>query len=204
MEESYVQHKGLMAGSNPTILPRMPVPGRAPGFKHKPRKRTDLTAAYLCTAIILVLATGLPWARRWALSGCAIESLALIFGEGLNSRIFSGVPLWTFLASLNVVYAVTSTSWLLYGIFAAACYPLVFLTCLCQFHMVANFTRKILRKVLRQLHFTRDKIALFNIPALQIDTEVDGLFVLRGLTLSLSTLTIEAHGIELGKSIRRA
>jgi hypothetical protein len=58
--------------------------------------------------------------------------------------------------------------------------------------------RKGLRKVLKQLSFINDKIALFNLPALEIDTEVDGLMVVRGVTISLSSLTIIAHGIEVG------
>lgn len=43
-----------------------------------------------------------------------------------------------------------------------------------------------------------DKIALFDIPALEIDTEVDGLMVIRAVTFSLSTLTLVAHGVEVG------
>lgn len=77
-------------------------------------------------------------------------------------------------------------------------YPCIGFTCLFQFMFVANAARKCLRKVLTQLHFTRDKIALFNLPALEINTDVDGLLVVRGLTIELSSLTIVAHGIELG------
>ena len=47
---------------------------------------------------------------------------------------------------------------------------------------------------------TAGRIALFNLPALEIDTDVDGLFVIRGVTFSLSSFTLVAHGIELGKS----
>lgn len=59
--------------------------------------------------------------------------------------------------------------------------------------------RRGLRKVLGgQPHLIRDKLALFNLPALEIDTDVDGLFVIRGMTISFSTLTLTVHGIELG------
>jgi hypothetical protein len=51
---------------------------------------------------------------------------------------------------------------------------------------------------LRDLHFINDQIAFFDLPALEIDTEVKGLFVIRGVTLSLSTLTLVAHGVEAG------
>ena len=44
-----------------------------------------------------------------------------------------------------------------------------------------------LRGLPKQLHFVDDKPALFNIPALEIDVDVDGLTI---MTISLSTLTI--------------
>ena len=43
--------------------------------------------------------------------------------------------------------------------------------------------------------------ALFTLPALEIDQDVDGLLVIRGITISLSSLTIVAHGIELGMKL---
>jgi len=63
---------------------------------------------------------------------------------------------------------------------------------------VGNLTRKGLRALLKQLHFIDDKIAFFNIPALEIDTDVDGLMVLRGVTFSLSNLSFVVHGVEVG------
>lgn len=70
--------------------------------------------------------------------------------------------------------------------------------CLFQFPVVGNFVRRNLRALLKELHFVDDKIAFFNIPALEIDTEVDGLLVLRGITFSLSTLSFVVHGVEVG------
>ena len=55
-----------------------------------------------------------------------------------------------------------------------------------------------LRSLLRQLHFVNDEIAFFDIPALEIDTTVAGLMVIRGMSISLSTLTIIVHGVEVG------
>lgn len=52
--------------------------------------------------------------------------------------------------------------------------------------------------VLQELQFIDDKVAFFNIPALEIDTDVDGLMVLRGVTFSLSTLSFVVHGVEVG------
>ena len=52
----------------------------------------------------------------------------------------------------------------------------------------------------RKVHFFHDKTAFFNIPALEIDTDVDGLMVIGGFPISSSefTITIVAHGMELG------
>ena len=58
--------------------------------------------------------------------------------------------------------------------------------------------RKLFRRFLAEIDFIHDKIAFFDIPALEIDTEVDGLMVIRGLTFCLSTLEIVAHGVEVG------
>lgn len=174
---------------------------RFPGTK-TPRtpKQPGLTSPLLATAALAVLVATLDWPRRWLSSGCAFETLVILYGEGTGTRIFNRIPLWTLLASLNLVYAICSTSWLLFSVFTVVTYPCIGCTCLFQFAFVANAARKCLRKVLKQLHFTRDKIALFNLPALEINTDVDGLLVVRGLTIELSSLTIVAHGIELGMS----
>ena len=100
--------------------------------------------------------------------------------------------------TLHLIYAIASTSWLLYWVFAALCYLSIFLTCLFQYQIVGDFVRKKSRFLLKQLHFIDDKIAFFHIPALEIDTEVDGLMVLRGITFSLSTLSFTVHGVEVG------
>ena len=55
-----------------------------------------------------------------------------------------------------------------------------------------------MRALIKQLHFIDDKIAFFDIPAQEIDTEVDGLMVLRGVTFCLSTLSFVVHGVEVG------
>ena len=164
------------------------------------RAARGLSVPVLATSLVLVLVSTLQWTRRWLYSGCAVESLLIVYGYGTGSRILPSVHLWTLLASVNLIYAVCSTSWLLYGFFTAVCYPCVLFTCLTQSTMAANLVRRSLRRWLRQLHFTRDKIALFDLPALELDTDVDGLFVVRGITISLSSLTIVAHGIELGTS----
>ncbi|KAK5714622.1 hypothetical protein LTR15_010804 [Elasticomyces elasticus] len=190
-----------MANQHPIMaMPRRSETRHAQEDK-KQRQATGLALPLLLTSIVAVLVAGTDWAQRWLFSGCAIESLLVIYGAGRGSRIFSDVPLWTLLATGNLLYAIASTSWLLYGIFSTLCYPTIAITCLIQFDSVATFARKNLRKILKQLHFTRDKIALFNLPALEIDTDVHGLMVIRGITISLSRLTIVAHGVELGMKL---
>jgi hypothetical protein len=99
---------------------------------------------------------------------------------------------------MRLAYSICATSWLLHGIFTVGCWPLILITCVFQFDAAARVVRKGLRRVLKNISFLDDKIALFDIPALEIDTEVDGLMVIRGVTISLSTLTLIAHGIEVG------
>lgn len=162
------------------------------------RETLGLTAPLLSTALSILLLATLDWPLRWLSSGCAVESLVIIYGATSGARIFPTIPLWTLLATLNLIYAICSTSWLLFAIFTAVSYPCVGFTCLFQFTSFANAARRGLRRVLKHLHFTRDRIALFNLPALEINTDVDGLLVIRGVSIELSSLTIVAHGIELG------
>ena len=138
------------------------------------------------------------WPQRWVLSGAPILTYCLLLGASKGYRILSFIPLWTLLTTLHLSYAVAATSWLLYWVFLVNCYPAIFLTCLFQFDSVADLVRKNLRLLLKQLQVVNDKLALFDIPALEIDTEVDGLMVVRGLTICLSSLTIIAHGVEVG------
>jgi hypothetical protein len=132
------------------------------------------------------------------MSGTPILSLVLLLGAAGGSQVLQFIPLWTILATLNLAYAVASTSWLLYIVLTAIMYPAILLTCVFQFDIVARLVRRTLRKAITQLQFVHDTIALFDIPALEIDVDVDGLMVVRALTVSLSTLTVVAHGIEVG------
>ncbi|KAL1883824.1 hypothetical protein VTK73DRAFT_7612 [Phialemonium thermophilum] len=148
---------------------------------------------------LTVLLLGLwTWPRRWALSGSPLLYFCILLGERHGSRVLPFANLWVLFATLNLTYVVCATSWLLYGAFAAATYVAIGLVSLYQFELVGNFVRRRLRALLRDLHFIDDKIALFDIPALEMDTDVDGLFVVRGVTLSLSSLSIVAQGIEVG------
>ncbi|KAG5953834.1 hypothetical protein E4U53_001907 [Claviceps sorghi] len=138
------------------------------------------------------------WARRWAISGAPVLTLLILQGEAHGGRILPFAHAWSLFTTVNLFYAIASTSWLLYWVFAGLCYPAILVTCLFQFEAVSACARRFLRVFIRQLHFIGDKVALFDIPALEIDTEVDGLMVIRGITFSLSTLSFEVHGVEVG------
>ncbi|KAH7024492.1 uncharacterized protein B0I36DRAFT_376469 [Microdochium trichocladiopsis] len=141
----------------------------------------------------------LPGFGRWLSSGTPVLAYAVLLGESHHHRILSFVPVWAMFAAVTLTYAVCSTSWLLYLVFTGLCWPTILVTCLRQFDAPGRLARRLLRKVfLRNLHFINDQIGLFNIPALEIDTEVKGLFVVRAITLSISTMTLVAHGVEAG------
>ena len=148
-----------------------------------------------CVALLLAL---FSWPWRWLISGAPVQTLLVLLGASQGARILPLLPLWTIISTLNLAYAVASTSWLLYACFIAGCYPAIFITCLFQFNIVAELVRRRLRFLLTRVHFVNDTIALFDIPALEIDTDVDGLMVIRGLTFSLSSLTLIAYGVEVG------
>ena len=132
------------------------------------------------------------------MSGAPLLQYFFLVGDANGCRVLPAFQLWPLLSTFNLLYSISSTSWLLYWVFTSLCYPAIFLVCLFQFSIVSDFARRNLRALLKELHFLDDKIAFFNIPALEIDTEVDGLMVLRGITFSLSTLSFVVHGVEVG------
>ncbi|WWC71785.1 uncharacterized protein I206_105744 [Kwoniella pini CBS 10737] len=158
---------------------------------------SKLTPVLFSAFLALAVATW-RWPVRWLVSGTPILTFCLLLGASNGDRILSIVPLWTLLTTINLAYAVASTSWLLYFDFTVTIYPAILLTCLFQFDWAARIARRALRKFVRQLQFVQDTVSLFDIPALEIDVDVDGLMVIRGLTISVSTLTVVAHGIEVG------
>lgn len=160
--------------------------------------RLGLLSPFRFAAITALLVALQQWPRRWLLSGAPILQFFILHGNSRGDRILPLTGLWSMFTTLHLIYAIASTSWLLYWVFAVLCYVSIFLTCLFQYQIVGDFVRKKSRFLLKQLHFIDDKIAFFHIPALEIDTEVDGLMVLRGITFSLSTLSFTVHGVEVG------
>jgi len=173
-------------------LPRKPVP-----FLDPPRiKPAKSITSLVCVAATLLGSVVLSW--RWTFSGTPLLLCSLFLGESNGYRVLPWVPLWAFFTTLNFAYAVATTSWLLWWVFAAMCYPAFLLSCLFQFDTAGQFARRRLRKMLWRMQFIQDTVGLFDLPALEIDTDTIGLFVLRGLTFSWSTLTGTAYGIEVG------
>ena len=185
---------GDLTVANPTL------PNDTMGAKQSDAKATAWKAMSPVVLFVglLPLAYGFDWSWRWLISGAPALTFVILLGDVNGRRVLPFVNTWTVLATVNLMYSIVSTSWLLYGVFMTLCYPATLLTCVFQFNFAAHLTRLALRLLIKQVHFIDDKVALFDIPALEIDTEVAGLLVLRGITLSLSSLTLTVHGVEVG------
>ena len=97
------------------------------------------------------------WVGSWVISGCALETLLL----WTSSTDHFSISNYLLVTSLNALYLLASTSWLFCLLFAAACWPLVALTCLVQYALVSSIMRDKLRRTLTNVHFHRDKVAMF-------------------------------------------
>ncbi|KAF2466225.1 uncharacterized protein BDR25DRAFT_377312 [Lindgomyces ingoldianus] len=176
-------------------------PPRIPQRKPVAKTTTSIILPLTPNVFIATVLLGAAFSRlvfRWIVSGAPLLAYSILLGESNGYRILPYIPKWTIFSTLNLVYAVAATSWLLYWVFAAFCYPSILLSCLFQFDAAAGLARWMFRTFLIDLHFINDKIAFFDLPALEIDTEVDGLMVIRGATFSFTTLTLTAHGVEAG------
>ena len=185
---------------NPVLIPRQRS-SNAPRTESV-AQRGSIPIGLLSLAILLLtLARTHLGIRRWVYSGTAIECLLITYGSFKGDILTYDHNLWVSLAVLNAFFAVSSTSWLLQPAFACGCYLAIILTSFSLFPATTYLARLCLGTISPRTYFSQDKIAYFNVPALQIDTEVNGLFVVRGITFSFSDLSIEAHGLELGTSI---
>ena len=182
----------------PKGITRKPVP-RSPTLAATMPEKPPPNRVYgtsICLALTLLGTALFHW--RWVLSGTPLLISLLAVGELNGKRTFPKVPLWLFALVLNSTYLVASTSWILYWAFVGTCYVAAMLSSIYQFTMVSKVLRRYLGNLLRECHFVQDSISLFDLPALEIDKDTVGLFVVRGLTFSISTLTATAYGIEVG------
>lgn len=141
------------------------------------------------------------WSWRWWISGAPLLTMALLSGK-LGRLSTSPTLLVCALALVNIVYALFSTSWLFYDFYIVVCYPTAFLLAVVSSRRLQRAARRFLRVVLRTFHFYEDKLAFFDLPALNIDDgEVPCLLVVRGFTFTVSSMTLEVHGVEVGVKI---
>ncbi|KAK4504912.1 hypothetical protein PRZ48_002875 [Zasmidium cellare] len=157
---------------------------------------TRLTAATLSTAVTIGLISIFSWASDWLYSGAAILSQLLVYDQARQTAAFPSTRPWMILAILNIIYAIASTSWLQYRIFATICWVIVLVTFVSIAPWASYASRAILRRLLTRAHLTSDVIAGFDLPALHLDIGLEGLLAVRGWTFSLWKMTLELHGVE--------
>lgn len=138
------------------------------------------------------------WASRWWLSGTPFLIFVLLSGK-IGALATSPKLLALSIININIGYALCSTSWLFYDLFLISCYPIASVLAILSSRRLQRQCRKLLRLLLRNFHFYEDKLAFFEIPALDIDDgDVPVLLVIRGFTFTLSTMTLVVHGVEVG------
>ena len=163
---------------------------------------TRLKGVLLCTSVVIFLAATLPWAQRWLFSGCPIEALLVLYGRAVNEpgSAFEFISLTSTLPCLNLVYAVASTSQLLYTCFSVLCWVSVASTGLLLFPSAWMLVVRGLFSLFRPFSRVTDSKTFKEWPALQFEaTVLSGLLVVRSLTVNISSLRIEARGIEAGE-----
>ncbi|KAJ3572429.1 hypothetical protein NPX13_g5054 [Xylaria arbuscula] len=189
------------AQNTPRVIPRKPVPERSsapPTTSAVASSRHPVRSAALLAYFVGTLLGTLVLSWRWLISGTPLLLLSLVGGEWHQRRVVPWAPLWTVFIALNFAYVAALTSWLLMWAYIAVCYSATILSCLFQFEFAASLARASAGKLLQDVLFVKDTIGLFDLPALEIDSDTTGLFVVRGLTFSLSTLTATVYGIEVG------
>ncbi|CCG84440.1 protein of unknown function [Taphrina deformans PYCC 5710] len=149
----------------------------------------------IMSALCLVL---YDWSARWALSGAPLLCFVLLSGRlGWLSKS-PKLLLWT-LFNVNAAYALLSTSWLFYDFYVVTSYPTIFVLAILSSKRLQKLVRKTLGFLLSGFNFNEDKLAFFDLPAIDIDDgDVPCLLVIRGFTFSLSTMTFVVHGVEVG------
>lgn len=154
---------------------------------------------FLIMALLALPLYTWPW--RWWHSGAPLLSMALLSGRlGRLSKSPSLLILSLFI--VNFAYVLFSTSWLFYDFYVIVCYPTALFLAIISSRRSQRAVRRFLRVILGKFHFYEDKLAFFDLPALNIDDgEVPCLLVVRGFTFKASTMNLEVHGIEVGVKI---
>lgn len=179
---------------SPTTIPAKPLPGATPTNDKKPAGSLPILGYFFGT--VLVSAALRNW--QWIASGIPLLLSTVLVGEWHGSRVASWLPLWVIFTGVNLIYLIIVHSWLLFCVFAAFCYTTILISSLVQFEWVARVARRQARRLIHYAYFVQDTVGLFDLPALEIDTDSLGLLVMRGMTFSLSTLTGTVYGVEVG------
>ncbi|KAJ6259670.1 hypothetical protein Dda_5308 [Drechslerella dactyloides] len=142
------------------------------------------------------------WSIRWCLSGIPLLCFLILLGAD-RSDLPDTAPSQRVphVATIIFVHLILSTSWLAYYLMAVLTWPLVAVLAVANSVVLQGVFRHSIKRIGRDLHYFQDKIACFDLPALDIDVHVLGMMVIEGATFTLSTLTIEAHSIEVALKV---
>ncbi|KAK6335055.1 hypothetical protein TWF718_010497 [Orbilia javanica] len=138
------------------------------------------------------------WSIRLWTSGVPLLCFLIFYGGTVsqlpNTHPNQRLPL---VVGILLLYIIFSTSWLAHYILILITWPFVALLATANFTFLQTIVRRSIRRLGRDLHYFQNKIACFDIPALDIDVLANGMMVIEGLTFTLSAFTLEAHSIEV-------
>ncbi|KAK6344296.1 hypothetical protein TWF696_007936 [Orbilia brochopaga] len=142
------------------------------------------------------------WSIRWCLSGIPLLCFLILIGAQ-QSDLLDTAPSQRLphVGVVLLVHLVLSTSWLAYYILAILTWPVVAVLAIANSAILQGLFRRSIKRLGRDLHYFQDKFACFDLPALEIDVHITGMMVIEGATFTLSTLTIEAHSIEVALKV---
>ncbi|KAF3922739.1 hypothetical protein ABW21_db0207518 [Orbilia brochopaga] len=198
---------------NATIRPRAVTP-RSPlshptailnrqSFTNSIETFFGLSAPHFFLAFCIYTLFAFPeWSTRWFLSGIPLLCFLILIGaqpsDLLDTAPSQRLP---HVAVVILVHLILSTSWLAYYLLAILTWPVVVVLSIANSVILQGLFRRFIKRIGRDLHYFQDKIACFDLPALDIDVHILGMMVIEGATFTLSTLTIEAHSIEVALKV---
>ncbi|KAK6354011.1 hypothetical protein TWF730_008431 [Orbilia blumenaviensis] len=142
------------------------------------------------------------WSLRWWISGTPLLCFLILYGASIselpNTNPTQRLP---YVFGILFIYLIISTSWLANAILTVLTWPFVALLAATNFPFLQAIVRRSMRRLGRDMHYFQNKIACFDLPALEIDVRANGMMVIEGMTFTLSTLTLEAHSIEVALKI---
>ncbi|KAK6529464.1 hypothetical protein TWF281_008637 [Arthrobotrys megalospora] len=142
------------------------------------------------------------WSIRWWISGTPLLCFLILYGASVselpNTYPTQRLP---YILGILFVYLLLSTSWLAHCVLTTLTWPFVAILATANFTFLQAIVRRSMRRLGRDMHFFQNKIACFDLPALDIDVRANGMMVIEGVTFTLSTLTLEAHSIEVALKI---